>query len=72
MRLAKFRLMVMSEARSATVAAGVERDEPASLHPDSVSEYGDDEDGGHAKQIYDQQYLSNRFGGGVSALKQIK
>lgn len=64
----KDRLITMSKARSATETAGIQLDEPISLHPATVSEGSDDRGGAHAKPIWDLQYSSDQPAGAVSAL----
>lgn len=63
--------MTMSEVRSTTEAVGHPFGEPVALHPDDVSEGGDDKHGGHVEQISDLQYSSDPSGWAVSDLSQI-
>lgn len=45
--------MTIYEVRCAAEDAGVQLDDPAPLHPDTMSEVGDDRNGGHVEQSWD-------------------
>lgn len=55
----------MSGTHSATESAGVQHDQPASLHLVNISESPDDRDGEHVEPIPDLQDLSGKSVGGV-------
>lgn len=63
--------MTMSEEDSAPETAGLQRDEPRSLHCTEFYEDDYDKDGEHAEQVWDSQNLSYSSIGSVSALQQI-
>lgn len=64
--------MTMFKVHSATRATDVQLDEPGLLHPNDVSEGGDDRGGEHAEPRKDLQDLNDMFAGGMSALLQIQ
>lgn len=68
----KSRLMTMAVACSSTETASVKLDDPAPLLSDSISEGGDDKDGGNEKQIRNLQILIHQSAGCVPALQQIQ
>lgn len=68
----KSELVTLSEVRKAAEGAGVQLDEPVSLHPGNVSEGVDDRDSGQAQQILVLQDLSDQWGGGEYAVQQIQ
>lgn len=70
-KFGKSRLMTTSEELSAAETAGVQLNNHVSLHPENFFEGGDNRDGGHAKQIWDLQELSEQSTAGLSTLQQI-